>query len=107
MSPAQNGLNDMIDSLTFHDPLVPLIGNVTAKPLKTAEDVREELRLQLTSCVQWNDTIKLMVEAGINDFYEIGHGEYSLEWSNAFSVNLMSQTSTISHQSSHTQALLN
>ena len=64
----------MIDSLTFHDPLVPLIGNVTAKPLKTAEDVREELRLQLTSCVQWNDTIKLMVEAGINDFYEIGHG---------------------------------
>ena len=74
MSPAQNGLNDMIDSLTFHDPLVPLIGNVTAKPLKTAEDVREELRLQLTSCVQWNDTIKLMVEAGINDFYEIGHG---------------------------------
>ena len=25
MSPAQNGLNDMIDSLTFHDPLVPLI----------------------------------------------------------------------------------
>ena len=64
----------MINSLTFHNPLVPLIGNVTAKPLKTAEDVREELRLQLTSCVQWNDTIKLMLQGGINDFYEIGHG---------------------------------
>ena len=74
MSPAQNGLNEMIDSLTFHDPLIPLIGNVTAKALKTAEDVREELRSQLTSCVQWNDTIKLMLHGGINDFYEIGHG---------------------------------
>jgi [acyl-carrier-protein] S-malonyltransferase len=74
MSPAQNGLNEMIDSLTFHNPLVPLVGNVTAKALNTAEDVREELRLQLTSCVQWNDTIKLMLNDDINDFYEIGHG---------------------------------
>jgi len=74
MSPAQNGLNEMIDSLTFHNPLVPLVGNVTAKALNTAEDVRKELRLQLTSCVQWNDTIKLMLNDDINDFYEIGHG---------------------------------
>ena len=74
MSPAQNGLNAMIDSLTFHDPLVPLVGNVTAKTLNTAEEVREELRLQLTSCVQWNNTVKFMLNDGITDFYEIGHG---------------------------------
>ncbi|MDA1279337.1 MAG: ACP S-malonyltransferase [Chloroflexi bacterium] len=74
MSPAQDGLNAMIDSLTFHDPLVPLIGNVTARSLGTAEEVREELRLQLTSCVQWNNTVKFMVNDGIQNFYEIGHG---------------------------------
>jgi [acyl-carrier-protein] S-malonyltransferase len=74
MSPAQSGLNDMIDSLTFHDPLVPLVGNVTAKSLGTAEEVREELRLQLTSCVQWNNTVKFMLNDGITSFYEIGHG---------------------------------
>jgi [acyl-carrier-protein] S-malonyltransferase len=74
MSPAQSGLNDMIDSLTFHDPLVPLIGNVTAKSLGTAEEVREELRMQLTSCVQWNNTVKFMLNDGITSFYEIGHG---------------------------------
>jgi len=74
MSPAQRGLNDMIDSLTFHDPLVPLVGNVTAKSLGTAEEVREELRLQLTSCVQWNNTVKFMLNDGITSFYEIGHG---------------------------------
>jgi len=74
MNPAQNGLNAMIDSLTFHDPLVPLVGNVTAKSLGTAEEVREELRLQLTSCVQWNNIVKFMVNDGISNFYEIGHG---------------------------------
>ena len=74
MSPAQSGLNNMIDALTFHDPLVPLVGNVTAKSLGTAEEVREELRLQLTSCVQWNNTVKFMLNDGITSFYEIGHG---------------------------------
>ena len=74
MSPAQSGLNEMIDSLTFYDPLVPLVGNVTAKSLGTAEEVREELRMQLTSCVQWNNTVKFMLNDGITNFYEIGHG---------------------------------
>ena len=74
MSPAQNGLNSMIDSLTFHDPLVPLVGNVTAKSVDTATEVKEELRLQLTSCVQWNNTVKFMLNDGISNFYEIGHG---------------------------------
>lgn len=75
MSSAQHGLNKMIKSLRFHDPLIPLVGNVTAKPLKNAEEVREELRLQLTSCVQWNDTVKFMLKDGIRNFYEIGHGK--------------------------------
>lgn len=74
MSPAQHGLNSVIDSLMFHDPFVPLIGNVTARSLKTGEEVREELRLQLTSCVQWNNTVKFMLNDGIQNFYEIGHG---------------------------------
>ena len=74
MSPAQSGLNAMIESLPFHDPLVPLVGNVTAKSLGTADEVKEELRLQLTSCVQWNNTVKFMLKDGIDAFYEIGHG---------------------------------
>ncbi|MCH8909663.1 MAG: ACP S-malonyltransferase [Chloroflexi bacterium] len=74
MGPAQHGLNAVIDSLAFHDPFVPLIGNVAARSLNTGEEVREELRLQLTSCVQWNNTIRFMLDDGIQSFYEIGHG---------------------------------
>ena len=30
--------------------------------------------MQLTSCVQWNNTVQFMLDDGIKDFYEIGHG---------------------------------
>ncbi len=75
MRPAQEGLNEVIDSLEFNNPVIPLIGNVTATPLTTAEEVKSELKMQLTSCVQWNNSIKHMIDNGINSFFEIGNGK--------------------------------
>jgi len=75
MGPAQEGLNKIIDSLEFNDPVIPLIGNVTAKPLVTADEVKSELKMQLTSCVQWNNSVKRMIGEGINSFIEIGNGK--------------------------------
>ncbi|MBR92377.1 MAG: [acyl-carrier-protein] S-malonyltransferase [Dehalococcoidia bacterium] len=75
MGPAQEGLNKIIDSLEFNNPLIPLIGNVTAEPLVTADEVKSELKMQLTSCVQWNNSIKHMIDDGINSFIEIGNGK--------------------------------
>ena len=74
MSPAQSGLDEAIDSTDFQDPLVPIIGNVDAQPLLTAEDVKSELRQQLTSCVQWNNGIRLMLDNGVDEFVEMGNG---------------------------------
>ncbi|MBA31429.1 MAG: [acyl-carrier-protein] S-malonyltransferase [Chloroflexi bacterium] len=75
MGPAQEGLNEIIESLEFNNPVIPLIGNVTATPLTTAEEVKSELKMQLTSCVQWNNSIKHMIDDGINSFFEIGNGK--------------------------------
>tara|TARA_Y100001958_G_C21185159_1_gene514369 strand:- start:1142 stop:1459 length:318 start_codon:yes stop_codon:yes gene_type:complete len=75
MGPAQEGLNKIIDSLEFNNPVIPLIGNVTAEPLVTADEVKSELKMQLTSCVQWNNSIKHMIDDGINSFIEIGNGK--------------------------------
>lgn len=75
MDPAQSGLNETLDSLDFADPDVPIIGNVTAKPLETADEVRDELKMQLQSCVQWNSSISYMHENGVNEFVEIGPGQ--------------------------------
>jgi [acyl-carrier-protein] S-malonyltransferase len=75
MEPAQHALNDVIESLEFTDPLVPIIANVSAEPLTTAGQVKEELKLQLQSCVRWNNLINYMVGHGVNEFVEVGPGK--------------------------------
>ncbi len=74
MSPAQSGLNKAIAEIEFQEPLVPVIGNVDAAMLTTAEQIQDELRRQLTSCVQWHRGIRFMLENDVNDFVEIGNG---------------------------------
>ncbi len=75
MSPAQSGLDEAIESVEFQDPLVPIVGNVDAEPLETADDVKYELRRQLTSCVQWNNGIRHMLDNGVDEFVEMGNGK--------------------------------
>ena len=53
MEPARDSLLEFIESLNFSDPEVPLIGNVNAKPLENANQIKNELIEQLMSCVQW------------------------------------------------------
>ena len=74
MAPAQHELNELIESLEFNEPSVPIVGNVEAKALNTAADVKEELRLQLMSCVQWNRTMRFMLGSGIEHYVELGPG---------------------------------
>ena len=69
MEPARDSL------LEFIDPETPLIGNVNAKPLENAGQIKNELIEQLMSCVQWNDTIKYMSSNGLNDYIEFGPGK--------------------------------
>ena len=75
MEPAQSELNDFIETLDFNDPLVPIIGNVEAKPLTKAADIKQELKSQLQSCVQWNDSVRYMVGSGVDLFVELGPGK--------------------------------
>ncbi len=75
MDPAQPGLDAVLDSLEFADPDVPIIGNVSAEPLTTAAEVKDELKKQLQSCVQWNNSVNYMYENGVSEFVEIGPGQ--------------------------------
>ena len=74
MESAQHGLNDVIESIEFHDPVVPVVGNVNAEPMTTADEVKAELKLQLQSCVKWQHSISFMAESGVERFIEIGPG---------------------------------
>jgi [acyl-carrier-protein] S-malonyltransferase len=75
MQPAVDGMSEIIATLDFQDSLVPIIGNTSAQPLTTAEQVKAELITQLCNCVQWQRSIEYMVDNGVSTFIEIGPGK--------------------------------
>jgi [acyl-carrier-protein] S-malonyltransferase len=74
MQPAVEGLTKYIDATTFNAPAIPVIGNVTALPLTTPEDIKTELKKQLLNPVQWQRSIEYIVQHGVTTFIEIGPG---------------------------------
>ena len=75
MQPAVNGMTEIVASLSFREPAIPIIANTTAQPLTTVESVKEELLRQLCNCVQWQRSIEYMVNEGVTTFIEIGPGK--------------------------------
>jgi len=75
MQPAVDGMAEIIATLNFNHPAVPIVGNTTAKPLTTAEAVKEELLNQLCNCIQWQRSVEYMVNDGVSAFIEIGPGK--------------------------------
>ena len=75
MAPAAEGLAEAINGVRFHDPVVPVIANCNGRPLNTGKSVKAELVRQLSQCVQWRRSIDYMLQAGVEDFYEIGPGK--------------------------------
>jgi len=72
MQSAVDGMSEIIATLSFSDPAIPIIGNTTAQPLTTADLIKEELLRQLCNCVQWQRSIEYMIDNGVSTFIEIG-----------------------------------
>jgi [acyl-carrier-protein] S-malonyltransferase len=72
MYQAQQGLVDAVSELDFQDPIVPIVGNSTGRPLTTAAQVKTELVEGLCHCVQWKNSIRYMVDSGVGQFVEFG-----------------------------------
>jgi len=75
MESAADGMSQIIATLTFHEPAIPIIGNTTAQTLTTAELIKEELLRQLCNGIQWQRSIEYMVNEGVSSFIEIGPGK--------------------------------
>lgn len=74
MQPAVEGMAKAIESVKFKNPKIPVVVNVTGKPIHTAEEIKKELVLQLRNGVQWQKSIEYMIEAGVSTFVEVGPG---------------------------------
>jgi len=75
MQSAVDGMSEIVDTLSFRKPLIPIIANTTAQPLTTAEQVKTELLKQWCNSVQWQRSGEYMVNDGVSTFIEIGPGK--------------------------------
>ena len=74
MEPIIAEFSKIISGFEFHPPVVPIISNVTARPLIDIDQIEEELVKQLRTCIQWQRSVEYMIHNGVTTFCEIGPG---------------------------------
>ena len=75
MQPAQDRLAEDLRTMHFHDPPVPVMCNVDAALVTTAEQSRDALIRQVTGAVQWVRSINALIALGVENFVEVGPGK--------------------------------
>lgn len=75
MQPAQDRLARDLDALRFHNSSWPVVCNVDAAPVDSAEAARASLIRQVTGTVKWEPSMRLLIEMGVSLFIEVGPGK--------------------------------
>jgi [acyl-carrier-protein] S-malonyltransferase len=74
MQPAQDRLAEDLKGIAFHTPKIPIMCNVDASLIGEAEASRAVLTRQVTGAVRWEESIRKMIEMGVEQFVEVGPG---------------------------------
>jgi [acyl-carrier-protein] S-malonyltransferase len=74
MQPAVEKLSAALDTVTLRDAKFPVISNVDGMPHTDAGEIRELLVRQVVCPVQWETSLRWMLDAGFDDFWEVGPG---------------------------------
>ncbi len=74
MASIQADWNQAVDGIAMNDLKLPVVGNVHAAILKSADEARADLKSQMQSRVKWTDSVRLMSGMGISSFVEVGTG---------------------------------
>lgn len=74
MKPAAQKLEAQLNSINIQDAKVPVIANVTARPVTDGTQISSLLVEQVYSPVLWQDSVNWLIEQGVDTFVEIGPG---------------------------------
>jgi [acyl-carrier-protein] S-malonyltransferase len=61
-----------VEATPFRTPKVPVVANISARPLLGVEEIYDELAGQLTWPVRWTASVQWMVEQDVTRFIEVG-----------------------------------
>jgi [acyl-carrier-protein] S-malonyltransferase len=75
MQKARDIMKIEIEKINFSEPKNILISNVTGKEVSKSSEIKDLLIKQIESKVRWRESVKYMIDNGINQFIEIGPGK--------------------------------
>jgi [acyl-carrier-protein] S-malonyltransferase len=75
MRPAGEKLaGELVKIKALRPPVIPVVANVTALPVKDEEEVRNLLSCQVFHPVRWEESMLHLLKEGVNFFIEVGPG---------------------------------
>lgn len=74
MKPANEEFSASLNNVTIQDAIIPVYANVTASPVTDKTEIKQLLIEQLYSPVRFEQSIRRMMEAGVEAFVEVGTG---------------------------------
>jgi len=74
MMPAQEKLEKDLKATTFAELQVPLVTNVDADTIRSGDEARSALVRQVSMPVRWEESMRLLLDEGVNTFVEVGPG---------------------------------
>jgi len=75
MAEASAALGEVVAATPMRSPRMPVIANVTARPMTTPEEIRGDLRQQMERPVRWTDSVRTMAAMGASTVIESGPGQ--------------------------------
>ena len=74
MRQAQEEVARAVEGVTFRMSETPIISNVSADATKDGETIKTMLVRQMTAPVCWEESVRFLLEHGVNTFVEVGPG---------------------------------
>jgi [acyl-carrier-protein] S-malonyltransferase len=75
MQPAADAMAAALADVAVKAPVVPVVANITARPVTEPAEIVRRLVEQVTGTVRWRDSVAFMVGQGVTTFYEAGSGK--------------------------------
>ncbi|NAP00413.1 ACP S-malonyltransferase, partial [Halomonas sp. MG34] len=75
MQPASEAFSKYLDEVKINDASIPVYANVSAAPVTESGKIRELLIEQLYSPVRFEESIRHMLNEGVDAFVEVGNGK--------------------------------
>jgi [acyl-carrier-protein] S-malonyltransferase len=74
LAPAADAMAEALATVALRAPAVPLVANVTARPVADPAQIKRLLVQQVTAAVRWRESVLFLADAGVEEIVELGAG---------------------------------